>query len=381
MSNTFDEVKNLISQKDEIFNERISDLQNYVEKLDARFQVAGLVGGGYSGSTQDAAHVKAFVTALRTGNNSGLYDFQNSMSSGSDPDGGFAVPTQLDTKISQLALNACPMEQEAEVISVDTPQYTRLVSKRGTTSGWIGETDARPETSTPQLTALTPFWGEIYANPGITQRLLDDNSVNLEQFITENIAAEFSVQENASYTTGNGVAKPKGLLAYPTAATADATRAFGTMEHVVTGEAATFVTPSATVSPADCLLTLIYSLKAAYRQGAKFMMNKKTLSVVRKFKDAVDGEYIWTPSIADGQPSLLLGYPVVENEDFPDIGAGALPIAFGNFKTGFCITKRLGIFMLRDSYTNKPYVHFYTTKRIGSMLVNSEAIKILKVSA
>jgi HK97 family phage major capsid protein len=171
------------------------------------------------------------------------------------------------------------------------------------------------------------------------------------------------------------------MCGYPTAATADATRAFGTLEHVVTGEAAAFATPSATVSPADCLITLVYSLKAAYRQGAKFMMNKKTLAVVSKFKEAVNGEYIWRPSVVDGQPSLLLGYPVVENEDFPDVGAGALPIAFGNFKSGFCITDRIGLRLIRDSFTNKPYVHFYTTKRTGSMLTNSEDIKTLKVSA
>lgn len=214
----------------------------------------------------------------------------------------------------------------------------------------------------------------------MTQTLLDDNAVNLEQFLVTSISGEFASKENNAFTVGDGILKPKGLLAFPTAATSDATRAFGTLEHIVTGEAATFKTPSATVSPADVLIDLIYSLKAAYRNGAKWMMNKKTLSVVSKFKDAVDGKYIWSPSLIAGQPSLLLGHSVVENEDFPDIGANALPIAFGNFKTGYCITKRLGLSMLRDSFTNKPYVMFYTRQRKGSMLTNSEAIKVLKIS-
>jgi HK97 family phage major capsid protein len=359
---------------------RLAMIEQQTDKIEASFNRIGLFGGSAVPS-QDSAHIKAFVSSMRSGRDSGLAEFQNSMSSGSDPDGGFAVPSQLEKQITELALHACPMEQECEVLNISTPNYTRLVSKRGTTSGWIGETAARPETSTPQLVALTPFMGEIYANPGITQNLLDDNSVNLEEFILNNISAEFSVQENAAYTTGTGIAKPKGLLAYSTAATSDATRDFGVLEHIVTGDAAGFATASATVSPGDCLVNLVYSLKAAYRNGAKWMMNKKTLSVVSKFKDAVDGKYIWSPSLVAGQPSLLLGYPVIENEDFPDIGAGALPIAFGNFKTGFCITKRIGLSMLRDAWTNKPYVHFYTRKRTGSFLSNSECIKILKVSA
>ena len=376
MSTAVETVKAAVDDFKAVFAEQFNTIQARMDDFEAK---TNRPGAGVT-RTQDAGHVKAFVASMRTGRDSGLADFQAAMSSGSDPDGGYAVPSELERSVTELALNACPMEQECEVLTVETPNYTRLVSKLGTTSGWVGETDPRNETGTPQLTALTPFWGEIYANPGMTQTLLDDNAVNLEQFLTTSIAGEFASKENAAFTTGDGVLKPKGLLAYPTAATSDATRAFGTLEHIVTGEAAAFKAASATVSPADCLTDVVYSLKAAYRNGAKWMMNKKTLSVVAKFKD-LDGRNIWSPSLVAGQPSLLLGYPVVENEDYPDIAAGAFPITFGNYKAGFCITKRLGLSMLRDSFTNKPYVMFYTRQRKGSMLTNSEAIKVLKISA
>jgi HK97 family phage major capsid protein len=202
---------------------------------------------------------------------------------------------------------------------------------------------------------------------------------NVEQWLAENVGVEFGVQLGAAFVTGNGTDKPKGFLTYTINATADATRTFGQLQYVPSGEAATFKTATATVSPADCLVDLVHALKAGYRSGASWLMNSSTAAVVRKWKD-IDGAFIWQRSIAAGQPDTLLGYPVEESADMPDIAANAYPVAFGNWKRGYVLVNR-PTRLLRDPYTNKPNVGFYTTRRVDGGVVNSEAIKLLKIAA
>jgi len=350
------------------------ELQARVDTLEATINRQGLTGGGSQEDQEAAAYRAAFGAFARRG------DIQAALSTGSDPDGGYSVPIELDRNILQLAINDVPMRRLASVMAVGTPNYTKLVDKKGITSGWVGETDARGETSTPQLSALTPFWGELYANPAATQTMLDDSFFDVEAWLAASLVEKFSQDENTAFTTGNGTAKPKGILAYTTAATVDSSRAFGTIEHVISGAAAAFITPSATASPADCLLSLIHHMKAAYLNNATFMMNRLTRETIRKFKDAVDGQYIYQPMTADA-PAQLWGFPVVENEDMPNIGANALAVAFADFKRSYQIVDRIGTRVLRDPYSNKPYVHFYTTKRVGGFLTDSNAIKLLKISA
>ena len=222
--------------------------------------------------------------------------------------------------------------------------------------------------------------GELYANPAITQTALDDMVFNAGEWITTEIGESFGVAENEDFTTGNGTKRAKGFLAYDATDEADGVRDFGKLQFLKTGVADGFKALTSTVSPADDLSDLIYTLKAAYRQGAVFMMNSKTLGAIRKWKDS-EGNAVWQHSLAAGQPGTLLGYEVVENEAMPDVGPDEIPIAFGNFKRAYLICDRIGVRLVRDPYTNKPYVHFYTTKRVGGCVVNSEAIKLLKIAA
>lgn len=305
---------------------------------------------------------------------------QKALNVTTDGDGGYAVPEQVDREILSLMQTFSPMRSVARVITVGTPDYKKLVNKHGAAYGWVDEDDARPETNTPTLAQVAAVMGEIYANPAATQTMLDDVFFNAESWLAEELSEAFALGEGASFVTGNGTKRPKGFLDYMMASTKDGVRAFGTIQYVPTGADGAFKTTSATVNPADDLLDLIHAMKGGNRQGAVFMMNSATLGAVRKWKDN-DGAYIWRPGIEAGQPSNLLGYPVVENEDMPDIGSGTTPIAFGNFRRGYYIVDRIGIRSLRDPYTNKPYVQFYTTKRVGGMLVDSEAIKVLKMSA
>jgi HK97 family phage major capsid protein len=362
----------------------ISDRMDHLEAKNNLLEIGSFIAG--SGNENHAGckeHRAAFLAFARKGQDQGLasLEVRAGMSVGSDPDGGYAVPIELDRQIENLLGEQSPMRRVCNVIQVKTPNYNKLVDVGGLNSGWVGETEARPATNTSQLVKLTPFWGEIYANPGATQQILDDASFDFEAFIVDGISAEFGIQEGPALVSGNGVLRPKGILAYQTAATADATRAFGTLQHVVSGDASGFKAASATVSPADCLVDLVHSLKSVYRPGAIFMMNRGTLATIAKFKSATDGLPVWTRSLAEGQPSTLLGHPVIENDDFPDVGAGAYPIAFGNFRRGYTITDRNGTRILRDPYSAKPHVHFYGTRRVGSFLNNSQAIKLLKISA
>ena len=354
----------------EVVNDRILPYEQALTKL----STAGIVGAVPNGSLEDREALKALKAYFRSG------DVQAALSTGSDPDGGYAVPSKIDSEIEKLLLNDVPMRRVCNVIKTDTPNYQKLVNKGGTASGWVDETEARPETGTPQLAAITPFWGELYTNPAATQRMLDDAMFDVASFLAEGVNDEFALQENAAFLTGNGVKKPKGLLSYSTSTDADATRAFGTLQHVVSGDAAGFKTATATVSPADCLIDLMHAVRAVYRNNATWMMNSATAAIVRKFKD-LDGNYIWNRNLIIGQPPTLLGYPVVENETMPDVGAGALAIAFGDFRRAYTIVDRIGTTVLRDPYSNKPYVHFYTTKRVGGFLCNSQAVKLLKISA
>jgi HK97 family phage major capsid protein len=289
--------------------------------------------------------------------------------------GGYAVPREIDGAIDALLKGASPIRGIANVVKVGSAGYRKLVTTGGTPSGWASETGARPETGTPTFQEIAPPMGELYANPSASQAMLDDAQFDVEDWLAGEIAAEFAKAEGAAFVTGNGVNKPKGFLTQPTAATADGVRAFGTLQYVASGAAADFG-----ANPQERLIDLVQSLRAPYRQGAAFVMNASTLARIRKFKTS-DGAFVWQPSLAAGQPATLLGYPVVEAEDMPDIAANALAIAFGNFKLGYLIAERSETAILRDPYSNKPFVNFYATKRIGGCVTNSEAIKVMKIAA
>lgn len=377
----------LLTEKIEKINADIvtlSAMKRQMEAIEAKIQRPGFVGGLSEEDAARAAHKKAFIAYVRSGVDGTLRDLQikAAVTTADDPGGGFAVPTELDRAIGKYLETFNPMRALCNVINVGTPDYKKLFQTGKAAGGWVGETEARPETTTPALAELSPFWGEEYANPAASQDSLQDIFFDVEAWLIEAVGEILTEYEGTSFTTGNGVKKPKGILSYATALTTDATRAFGTLQHVITGAAADFIAATAAASPADCLIDIIQSLKKGYRANASWQANSLTMGKVRKFKDYSTGNFIWQPGIVAGQPDMLLGYRVEENEDFPDVGAGALAMAFGDWKRGYTIVDRLGTrITLRDPYTNKPYVHFYHVRRVGGFLVDSRAIKILKVSA
>jgi HK97 family phage major capsid protein len=295
------------------------------------------------------------------------------VSSSSGAVGGYAVPDEIDARIDATLTAISPIRSIANVVKVGSAGYRKLIASGGTPSGWVAYEADRPETNTPSFTEIVPASGELYANPAASQQMLDDAMFDVESWLAEEIATEFARAEGAAFVSGTGVNQPLGFLSSPNSTALDSVRPMGTLQTIGTGVAGAF----AASDPEDALIDLVQALRSPYRQGAVFVMNSATAAEIRKFRTST-GAFLFQPSLAAGQPATLLGYPLIEAEDMPDIAAGSLSIAFGNFKAGYVIAERNATTILRDPYTHKPYVHFYATKRVGGQIVNSEAIKLLK---
>ncbi len=356
--------------------EDIAELRAGMADLKAKLDGATVAAARppLSGGTR-APETKQFVDRyLRHGNTAALEVKALDGTSGST--GGYAVPTEIDAVVDSTLASQSPIRAIANVVRVGSSGYRKLVAVGGFASGWAAEDAARAETGTPSFAEIAPPMGDLFANPAATQQMLDDAAFDVEAWLAGEIGQEFARAEGAAFVNGDGVNKPKGFLKAPISAQDDGTRPFGTLQYLATGVDGDF--PA--VAPEDILIDLVQSLRAPYRQGAVFVMNGFTLAFIRKMKTA-DGHFVWQPGIAAGQPDTLLGYPVIEAGDMPDIGSGTTPIAFGNFKAGYLIADRGETAVLRDPFTAKPFVHFYATRRVGGQVSNSEAIKLVKFAA
>lgn len=316
----------------------------------------------------------AFRGYLRKNNAGSGVDEIKALSVGSDPDGGYTVTPDMSGRISALVRETSPMRQVANVITIGTDALEGINDLNEATSGWVGETENRSETTAPKIGEYRIPVHEQYAEPRATQKLLDDSLFNIEEWLSLKIAERLARMENESFVNGNGIKKPRGFLTY--AAGTPSASGFSVIEQLPSGGSGGF----AEDDPGDALINLVYALKSAYREKAVFMMKRSTLAEVRKLKDGNDN-YLWQPDFQMKQGGTLLGFNVVEAEDMPAIGAGSLSIAFGDFNAGYQIVDRQGIRILRDSFTAKPYVKFYTTKRVGGDVVNFEAIKLMKFAS
>lgn len=348
----------------------MDDVKSRLERVSRAAARPALAGG--ANDTTDSPEVKGFVDGyLRRGSETQV----KSMSGSVAKDGGYAVPREIDALIARELKEISPIRDLAQVVQVGSAGYRKLVSTGGTASGWVGEIAGRPETDTPEFAEIAPPTGELYANPAASQSMLDDTAFDLEGWLASEIAMEFARAEGAAFVGGNGVNQPLGFLSSPVSMANDSVRPFKTLQYIGSGDDDGFG-----ANPEAKLIDLVHTMKAGHRQGASWVMNSSTLSMVRKLKTA-DGAFLWQPGMVEGQPDRLLGYPVVEAEDMPDVAAGAFPIAFGNFKAGYLIAERSATTILRDPFTNKPFVHFYATKRVGGQVLDSAAIKLLKIAS
>jgi HK97 family phage major capsid protein len=295
---------------------------------------------------------------------------EKSLSVGVAGDGGYLVPSDTDGEITRLMTALSPIRSIASVRQVSTSVYKKPVTTTGPATGWVAEKTDRETTDSQVIDALSFPTAELYAQPAATTQFLDDAAVDVGQWIADEVNAAFAQQEGTAFVSGNGTNRPKGFL---NDVAADTAWVWGKLGYLKTGVSGDF----AASDKSDILVDLVYSVKAGYRQNASWVLNRRTQAAIRKLKDD-SGNYIWQPAAsADGKASLL-GFPLVEAEDMPDIAANSLSIAFGDFKRGYLIVDRQGVNVLRDPYSAKPYVLFYTTKRVGGGVQNFEAIKLLK---
>lgn len=362
------ELMKILTEQKSAFGEFSSSIQKRIYDLETKAARPG--GLGTTGDREDnSEHRKAYNAFLRKGTTDHLASFQKGMSVGTDADGGFLVPETIDKEIGRVERDATPMRQVANVIPVSNEQYEKLVSQGGAAGGWVTESAARPETATPTLVSLKPYFGEVYANPAVTQKLLDDSGFDVEAFLAEEVGTIFAEYESTAFTTGDGVNKPRGFLTYTLAASPT----FGQIKQIKSGSSGAVV--------ADKLIEVSMSLKPRYLQNAAWMMSQATLLAVRTLKNPTTNDYLLRVGIERGAPATLLGYPVILNEDMPDPAADANAIAFADWKRAYKIADVRNTRILRDPYTAKPKVHFYTTRRTGGMVEDSTAIVIHTLGA
>lgn len=360
--------------KMERINRTLDEQKAALDQLVLKKQRPAL-GGRAEAGPEASEHKAAFDAYIRRGDEGGLRALEaKAMSAGSGSDGGYLVPDETDSEIGRRVSVISPMRALSTVRTVSAAVLKKPFATTGLATGWVSETAARPQTNAPVLAELSFPTMELYAMPAATQALLDDAAVDIEAWLAGEVDIVFAEQEGDAFIRGDGVNKPKGFLTYPTVA--DGSWSWGNLGTIATGAAGAF----ASTNPSDVLVNAVYALKAGHRQAASFMMNRKTQGEIRTFKDA-DGNYLWRPPQTAGQPATLMGYPIAEAEEMPDIAANALSIAIGDFRAGYLVVDRAGVRILRDPYSAKPYVLFYTTKRVGGGVQNFEAIKLVKFAA
>lgn len=411
------------SDKVEALNAQITKLQGDIEEAkkahnQAAMQIAALeIGGMGSGKKVDretlalqatqfyarkngndnqkigpqeiegySAYCKAFAAWVRRGDALDDPEIRNAMQVGSDPNGGYWVPTEKLSEVLKKLHETSPMREVADVMNITGDSIEFMTDMDlATSGGWVGETETRGDTETPGLGMQTMYVREQYAQPKATQKLLDMSTVNVEAWLMAKISEILTLTENTAYVSGSGVKSPRGFLDYASAAvtTADKTRAWGVLQYVATGEAGGFPMVSGLpgAHDADFLINLTTALRAPFRAGAVFAMNRLTEAEFRKLKDA-DGRYLITGGIEGAFTGFQLGgFPIRHFEDMPVIGSNSYSVAFGNFRQGYQILDGRGLRVLRDPYTQKPFVKFYTTKWTGGDIKRFDAIKLLKFSA
>jgi HK97 family phage major capsid protein len=349
--------------------EKVDRINRAIDELTLKARRPALSGPE---KPQASEHKSAFESYVRKGETHGLFDIeQKAMSIGSGPDGGYLVPSETEAEINRLLSKASPIRALADVRQVSAAIYKKPFATGAAATGWVGETAARPQTASPTLAELQFPAMELFAMPAATQALLDDSIVNLDEWIAREVETVFAEQETDAFINGNGVNKPQGFMSYPKVA--QNVWSWGNTGYIATGVAGGF----AASNQSDKLIDLIYALRAGYRQNARFVVSRATQGAVRKFKDA-QGNYLWQPAASAEGSAMLMGFPVIESEYMPDIAVDAHAMAFGDFRRGYLVVDRVGTRVLRDPFSSKPYVLFYTTRRVGGGIQDFDAIKTLK---
>lgn len=327
-----------------------------------------------SAALDEAPHRKALAAYLRSGDDDalrGIVPETKAMTTAVSADGGYLINPEMADRIRGVLRSSVSLRSVATVVNVEGGSFDVVIDRTDLGSGWATEVAALGETTTPALERISIRLHELAALPKASQRLLDDAAFDVEGWLSERIANKFVRAEAAAFLTGDGIDKPRGVLDYPKIT--NGSWAWGQIGYVPTGAAGDFAATNAS----DAIVDLVYALGSEYRHNGTFLMNSKTAGAVRKMKDA-DGRFMWSDGLALGEPSRLMGYPVLVAEDMPDIAANSFAIAFGDFHAGYTVAERPDLRILRDPFSAKPNVLFYASKRVGGDVTDFNAIKLLK---
>jgi HK97 family phage major capsid protein len=340
-------------------------------------------GSAAANQAQADEHKAAFIDYMRKGSNGGaearLFDLQQKAAdvrTSTGASGGFALPKEIADQVYKMILDVSPIRSISRVVQTGTTDYHQVVNRGGLAAEWVGETGTRTlGTATPDYGDVAPTFGELSATPEATRHSINDLFFDVEAELVRDGAERFAIAEGIAFISGTGTNQPTGFLTGTPVATADASRAFGVLQYVATGQAAAL-----SATPWDTLKDMLYSMKAAYRQNARFVMNSLVLAAHAKVKDTT-GQYLLTPAVREGDPDTMLGKGITVAEDMPSIGAGTFPIALGDFSRGYLIADIPGMWMVRDEITKVGWVRFPMAKRVGGRVLDSAAIKLLRVAA
>jgi len=393
LNTAFEEFKaaqnDALKKADVVTTEKVDRINAEITKVGSELDavnkaIAALKIGGGAGADKDPAvgeHALAFNRFFRKGIDGGLADLEvkAKLSTSSVPDGGYLVPEEMEQTIDRVLGTVSTVRSLASVMTISAGDtHKLLVNQGGAGSGWVGESEARGETNSPTLKEISINLGELYANPATTQKMLDDGRIDVAAWLADEVSTVFAEQEGAAFVSGDGVNKPRGILGYTNVA--NASYSWGNIGYIASGAAGAFITSTASASPADALIDLYYSLKAGYRNSASWLMSDATMGAVRKLKD-VDGKFVWSPPTALAEVATVLQKPVYTDDNMSALGANSYSIAFADFKRAYQVVDKFGVRVLRDPFTSKPNVLFYTTKRVGGGIRNFEAIKLMKFAA
>lgn len=367
----------------------VSDIQAKLSKLDGEFiQLTKDIGEIAKKANRPAAsaegelspeaveHKLAFRKFLRKGDSNGLSGLEKKVfNRGSDVDGGYLIDGEMDTEITRVASTTSTIRGLADVRTIGKESLSSRTKTSGTAARWVGEGEAGGETTNAKYAKIEIVAEEMEIEPWAYNSALEDADFDVEADVMTEAGIGFGEGEGSAFVSGNGVKKPRGFLTYNVVA--NASYAWGSTGYIASGGAGAF----ASTNPGDNIIDLLHALKAQYRNGATLVMADTTLAAVRKIKDGSGNFYLFNPDPTGEFAGLVLGKPVVIDDNMPVIAANSYSIAFANWQRAYRIVDRRGITLIRDNITEKGTTKFNMRKRVGGGVKNFEAIKLMKMSA
>lgn len=307
---------------------------------------------------EPAAETRAFGTYLRMGDRAPA-DELRALTVSSDPQGGYLAPAEMSGEFIRDLTLFSPVRSVASIRSTGAPSVIYPKRTSITNAKWKGEGQAQ-EASEPGFGQAEIVVKEVNTFVDVSNQLLADSAGQAEQEVRLALAEDFGQKEGAAFVNGDGALQPEGFMVN------------AAITHFLNGHA--------TNLSADALIGLLYSLPAPYRNAGSWAMNGTTLATVRKLKDG-QGNYLWQPSYQAGQPETLLGRPVVEMLDMPDVASAAFPIIYGDF-SGYRIVDRVALSILVNPYllATNGMTRIHATRRVGGGVIQAAKFRKLKMA-